>query len=196
MKQFLTAISVLLIGFFLFAGCSSTPEMTHDPAKIAEEFEGAPEWVKNEGSNIEGGLAAVGSAKIGKAGVGFARNNAKAMARNELARQIQLKVKDLVKNFTQQIGVDQNQTVDKVGVQASKQVTKQSLSGSRTQDSWISSNGTFYTLMVLDTQSVKQHVKDSVETSMKKEKALWQQYQAEKGWKDLEKEIEKEFEQE
>lgn len=193
MKQLITTFAVILIGGLFLTGCSSTPSAVDDSSKWSEEFKNAPEWVVTEGSNIEGALAAVGSSKIGDAGIGHARTNAKSMARNELARQIELITKTMVKNFTQEIGAGEDQTVDRVSVQVSKQVAKQTLSGARPQNSWISPSDTVYSLVALDQDSVKQYIKESMKTSMKKEEALWQKFQAEKGWEELDKEIEKEF---
>lgn len=197
MKQFLFtfAAAILLVSSVLLAGCSSTPSAVDSSSKMSDEFKDAPEWVVKEGSSIEGALAAVGSSKIGDAGIGFARTNAKTMARDELARQMELKVKTLVKNFTQEIGVKEDQTVDRVSVQVSKQVAKQTLSGARPQNSWISPSDTVYSLVALDHDSVKSYIKESVETSLKNEKALWQKFQADKGWEELDKEIEKEFDE-
>jgi hypothetical protein len=106
---------------------------------------------------------------------------------------ISVKVKNMVKNFTQQIGVGDEQTVDKVSAQVSKQVTYQVLNGSRQKDMWISPSGELYVLVVLDPESVKDVVKRETISSFKNDRALWQQFQAKKAYEELEKEIEKEF---
>ncbi|MFW6099757.1 MAG: LPP20 family lipoprotein [Bacteroidota bacterium] len=195
MKQFLTTLAALLTCVLLLAACSSTPSTVDESSDMSGEFENAPEWVLSEGSNIEGSLAAVGSSKIGKAGVGSARRNAIAQGRNELASQVEVKVKTMVKNFTQEIGVGDDQTVDRVSVQASKQVAKKVLNGAQPQAFWQSPSNTIYELVVLDPESLKQYIKDSVDTSFKREEALWQKYQAEKAWEELDKEAEKEFDE-
>jgi hypothetical protein len=175
---------------------SSVQKQPPEPAKIQNEqwkneFANAPRWVLNP--EVESGLASVGSAKIGKAGIQFARTEALANARDELARMISVKVKNMVKNFTQQIGVGDEQTVDKVSAQVSKQVTYQVLNGSRQKDMWISPSGELYVLVVLDPESVKDVVKQETISSFKNDRALWQQFQAKKAYEELEKEIEKEF---
>ncbi|MFO7838069.1 MAG: LPP20 family lipoprotein [Desulfosalsimonadaceae bacterium] len=192
MKQKLAGAAIFLLCAVFVAGCSSTPSGVHGESSMAKEFKDAPDWVTNGGSNTEG-LAGVGSARIGDAGVGFARTEAMAMARAEMARQIQVKVKDLVKNFTKQIGAGEGQTVDKLSAQVSKQVTRQSISGSRQQASWISPSSTIYTLVTVDPERVQKYIKDSVKTSLRDDEALWQQFQAEKGFEELDKEIRKEF---
>ena len=194
-KLFTLAIALSTPLFFVSCG-EKKPAKPEQPAKVqnqqwANEFANAPRWVLNP--EMEGGLAAVGSAKIGKAGIQFARTEALANARDELARQLQVKVKNMVKNFTQQIGVGDEQTVDKVSVQVSKQVTSTVLQGSKQKDMWISPSGELYVLVVLDPAAVKQAVKESTLSSLKNERALWQKFQAKKAYEELDKEIEKEF---
>ncbi len=194
MKRILTTISLLIFAAVLFTGCSSTKSAVHEDSSMAAEFKDAPEWVIDGGSIIEETLAAVGSAGIGKAGLNFARTEAMAQARNEMSRIIQVQVNDMVRNFTQQIGVvGDDQTVDKLSAQISSQVAKQSLAGSRQKASWISPSSTLYILVTLDSENVKNYVKESVATSMANEKALWQQFQAKKGFEELNAEIAREF---
>jgi len=181
---------------FLIDSCGKKEQPKPQPEKVQaaqwkNEFANAPKWVLNP--EMEGGLSAVGSAKIGKAGIQFARTEALANARDELARILTVKVKNMVKNFTQQIGVGDEQTVDKVSVQVSKQVTSTVLQGSRQKDMWISPSGELYVLVVLDPASVKNAIKQATLSSLKNERALWQQFQAKKAYEELDREIEKEF---
>lgn len=196
MKKTLAVAVIVSASLFLASCGEKKPAQPQQPAKVqnqqwANEFANAPRWVLNP--EMEGGLAAVGSAKIGKAGIQFARTEAMANARDELARMLSVKVKNMVKNFTQQIGVGDEQTVDKVSAQVSKQVTSQVLNGSRQKDMWISPSGELYVLVVLDPASVQEAVKQATLSSFKNERALWQQFQAKKAYEELDKEIEKEF---
>ena len=158
---------------------------------MANEFANAPKWVLNP--SLEGGISAVGSAKIGKAGMQFARTEAMAHGRDELARITSVKVKNMVKNFTQSTGVADAETVDKVSSQVTKQVTNQAISGSKQKETWISPSNDIYVLVVVDASVAKDNVKQAVQTSMKNEQALWQQFQAKKANEELDKEIDKEF---
>ena len=155
-------------------------------------LKGAPSWVLNpqvEGSKI----AAVGSARIGKAGLQFARTEALANARDELARMIEVRVKNMVKNFMQVTGIGDAETVDRVSVQVSKQVAYQTISGSKQVALWRSPCNELFVLVGVDPDMVKDFIKTQVETSLKKEQALWQLYQAKKAFRELDKEIEKDF---
>ena len=116
-----------------------------------------------------------------------------AQGRSELARQISLKVKDLVNNFTQQIGPGTDYTVDKLSKQISKQVTNETLNGSKQKDLWISPSSDLYVLMVIDPDIIKRSVRNHVMSSYRNDDAKWQQFQANNGSEELDKEIEKTF---
>ncbi len=155
-------------------------------------MKGAPSWVLSpevKGSKI----AAVGSAKIGKAGLQFARTEALANARDELARMIEIRVKNMVKNFMQVTGVGDAETVDRVSVQVSKQVAYQTIRGSKQVALWRSPCNELFVLVGVDPEMVKDFIKTQVETSLKNEQALWQLYQAKKAYQELDREIDKEF---
>ncbi|TYB33731.1 MAG: hypothetical protein FXF49_04815 [Flexistipes sinusarabici] len=187
MKKALYAAMVLTILSFFAAGCAKkTPEPPQHSC-----LEGAPGWVINP--NMEGGLTGLGSAKIGAAGMQFARTEAIAVARDEIARTISVKVKNMFKNFTQATGVGDEETVDRVAANVSKQVANQTLSGTVPTKVWISPCKEYYTLVVLDPGKVEGVVQKNAISSFKNERALWQQFQSKKAHEELEKEIEKEF---
>jgi len=193
MKKRIALYGLSVLSAMVFAGCASTPKdvaQVQEPS-MANELANAPKWVLNP--SLEGGISAVGSAKVGKAGMQFARTEAMAHGRDELARITSVKVKNMVKNFTQTTGVGDAETVDKVSSQVTKQVTSQALNGSKQKDTWISPSGELFVLLVVDASIAKETVKDAVQTSLKNEQALWQQFQAKKANEEMDKEIEKEF---
>jgi ribosomal protein S20 len=189
MKNFFLRLFGLVFIIVFFGGCASTPSGIPE----VDDLEDAPSWVLDGGSSEDDGAAAVGSAKIGRAGMNFARTEAMAYARDELARQLGLKVKNMVKNFAQTTGIGDKETVDKVSSQVSKQVTNETLSGSKQKEMWISPGNDLYLLVSIDGDSLRNSVKNSVRTSLKNQEALWQQFQAKKANEELDKEIEKEF---
>ncbi len=163
-------------------------------SKYSKELAKAPRWVLDPSSVSK--FAAVGSAKIGAAGFNFARTEALANARDELARQIQLKVKNFVRTSVETTGVGDSETVDRVVGTASKQVTRQVLIGSRQKAMWISPNDELFVLVELDEKYVKdlgKYLKEAIITSYKNDRALWQKFQSKKLMEELEEEIKKEF---
>lgn len=182
MKRVLLIMAVMAIGCVMVVGCASKK-----PAKT-----NIPSWVLVP---PEGGISASGSAKIGPAGLSLAKTEATANARDEIARSLNVKVKNMIKNFTETTGVGDDQTVDKVFTNVSKQVAKVDLSGSIVKKAEVIDE-TIYVLVAVQPDVVAQvadAMKKAAVSSLKNEKALWQKFQAKKGHEELEKEIEKEF---
>jgi ribosomal protein S20 len=170
-------------------GCSSKGEaLSQAPKEIQNEFANAPKWVLTQEN--EKGINAAGSAKIGNAGTQFAITEAEANARDQMARQMQIKVGNMIKNFTQQIGVGDTQSVDKVMESVSKQVSKQELIGTQRKDIWISPSGELWVLMSMSEQSMNA-VKNAIKSSFQNDEALHQQVLAKQAQDELDKELEK-----
>ncbi len=188
MKNILMVTTILVLGSFLLFSCGGKDEAPAPTSNL-------PEWIDNPPT--EGGISAVGDAKVGAAGRGFAKNEAAALGRDEIARQLGVKVNNMIKSFVQVTGVGDDQSTDKATSQVSKQVSSQLLSGSKiTKTFQDRETNTMYVLVVLDPQSIasaKTAMKEAVKTSYKNDKALWQQFQAQKADQSLDKEIEKEF---
>ena len=192
MNSKLALMSLVAATVLLMSGCAQKTEsvVAQAPSQIASEFDGAPAWVLEAG--VEGAISAVGSAKIGGAGMSFAKTEATGNGRDDLARQIQVNVSNMLKNFTQTTGVGDQQTVDKVVANVSKQLAKQDLSGSKVSKQWISKSGTLYVLVVMqDPSKVTAAVKETVKTSFKNDQALWQQFQAKKAQDELDASLDK-----
>ncbi len=67
---------------------------------------------------------------------------------------IEVKVKTMMKDFTQVTGVGDAETVDKVTSSVSKQVSSQVLKGTMQKDAWFSPCSELYVLVVLDPTQV------------------------------------------
>lgn len=135
-KKVVLMLEILTIFPMIIIGCGTAKkeikETKVQEQGLTQEFANAPKWVLD--SSAEKGLGAVGSAKAGKAGMQFARTEALANGRDELARMISVKVSNMIKSFSQVTGVEDDQAIDKVSSQVSKQITSEVLSGSRQKD--------------------------------------------------------------
>jgi hypothetical protein len=183
---------ILLLGAIVFAanGCSRNVKQI-DNAALQKEYQHAPEWVLS--GSKEDPISAVGSAPIGKGGLQFARTEAMGYARSEIARQVSVKVRSLVNNFSQQTGIGEEQSLDAFSRQVTKLVTDESISGSHQKDLWISPNSEVYVLMVLDKEAVETSVRRQVVHSYRQNSAQWQEFQAKNGNQALDREIEAAF---
>ncbi len=184
-----TVLLTLVMALFVIAGCSSKGQ-DDAAAKVNKCIKDAPAWVLLGGA--EGGLSAVGSAQVGNAGISFARTEALANGRDEIARILELKVANMVKNFTQTTGVGDSQTVDKVSSQVSRQLANQTITGSKAKEVWISKEcNELFVLVVADAPGIKEEIKAQITSSYRNEQAIWQQLQAKDAIKEMDKEIDK-----
>lgn len=191
MKRTLIVLTMVSLALMLvLAGCGKKVKKI-DNERFEKEYEHAPDWVLAEADGEK--ISAVGSARIGKGGIQFARTEALANARSELARQVSVKVRGLVNTFAQQTGMGNEQTIDAFSKQVSKLVTDETLSGSREQDTWISPSEDFYVLAVLEKMAVKDSVRRQVISGYQQDSAQWQEFKAKNGNAELDAEIEKAF---
>ncbi len=165
-----------------------------DPNACYEGGVPAPDWLCDP--TMEGGLAAIGSAPKSPLGRGFQQTEAMADARDALARQLGTKVKNMFKKFARTTGIGESQSVEKVATSVSKQIASQDIEGARQIGRWVGPDGTLYLRVVLDPTSietVKADAKDAIQTSLKNNDALYQQFVAKKGFEELDSELDKEL---
>ena len=190
MKKLL--FSSAIIATMMFSGCGLSNKAAAPQAPSCQiEGANAPEWVCNGGANMEGGIFAVGSAQKSPMGIGFQRTEAMAAARDELARQLNIKVKNMFKSYMSSTGTGDDQTAERVATNVSKQLSKQVLQGSKLLKTWISPKGTMYVLVGMP--NVKEAVKQATKTTLHNDQALWQEFKAKKAQEQLDAEIDKEF---
>jgi hypothetical protein len=144
----------------------------------------APGWICDE--PVEGiAVSAVGSAEKSKAGNSFMKNMAATDARVQLAQAMKVHVQNMVKQYAETTGAADSETVDKVNTSVTKQITDQTLVGTKIFKTRVSPNGTLYVLLGLDDNAAAQATENAVKTSMNNDRALWQQFKAQKGQDEL-----------
>lgn len=150
----------------------------------------APLWVCD--GPVEGiAVAATGSAPKSAAGIDFMKQMAATSARTKLAQQMQVHVQNSIKQYAETTGVGDSETVDRVNTSTTKQITDQSLVGTKTVRSITGPDGTMYVLVGLDDVSAQKLTESAIKTSMNNEKALWQKFQAGKAQDELAADIAK-----
>ena len=139
MKKLIFSIIIL----FLAAACSSVDY---------SENKKYPDWVLRP--SYKNGIAGVGSSKITELGFDFARKEAMANARADLARQIGIKVNSTLKSYTAKAGVGDNAAVDKMVEEIYEDIVTQDLFNSRITEAWENPQGELYVLMVIDNEDI------------------------------------------
>ena len=118
--------SLTLVSSLLLGACSSQPEQQTE--KAADPY---PDWFYKP--NIENGLAAASCVPIPGSNVSVAQKQATANGRANLAFQIEAKVKAMDKTYDRVTTTNQGSSTGGTFESVSKQVTEQSLAGSRTE---------------------------------------------------------------
>lgn len=115
----------------------------------ALNLKGAPNWVLNAG---QGDMSAIGDAEIVGGDLGFARNEALALARDEIARQVSVSVKGSLLNAKSKTKSDMGDaSMQSITEQITKQTTNTILSGTKQTDTWITDDGSrIFVLAKLD----------------------------------------------
>ncbi len=150
----------------------------------------APGWVCDE--PVEGvEVSAVGSSQKSAAGHSHMKQMAATDARVQLAQRMKVHVQNMVKQYVETTGAGDTETVDRVMTSVTKQITDESLVGSRIYKTRTSPTGTLYVLIGLDDMKTVEAAKAALKTSMNNERALWQQFKAQKGQDELADEIAK-----
>src|SRR5690554_395967 len=198
MKKNIFSLSALAFTFAVMAGCGDkqVAQQPTEPVKptFVEHCEykpgiQAPEWYCSP--DIEGGMAAVGEAKRNVAGDNnMQRTMAMANGRDALARQTQVKVQNLLTNRSRATGAGEEQTYEANFENVSRQVSQQTLEGSRQLKRWLAPDGTLVLLVGVSDSAA---IKNGLKTSLRNEPALWQQFQSKQSLEELDKQIDKTF---
>lgn len=144
----------------------------------------APTWVCDE--RVKGVVvSAVGTAAKSSAGPSFMRNMASTDARVQLAQSMKVHVQNMVKQYAETTGAADTETVDRVNTSVTKQITDETLVGTRVFKTSTSPNGTFYVLLGVDAAAAAQATANAVQSSLNNENALWQQFKAQVGQGEL-----------
>ncbi len=174
----------------VLAGCGGKKEQVADCVFPDAPGMAAPGWICD--TPVEGvEVSAVGSADKSRAGHDFMKQMASTSARVQLAQRMKVTVQNMIKQYVETTGAADDETVDRALTSVTKQITNETLVGTRIYKTRTSPNGTLYVLLGMDENSVSQAAENAIKTSMRNERALWQQFKAQKGQDELAAEIAK-----
>lgn len=185
MNTGLLGISVITAAL-LFSACSSDEVKEEKLACVFPDAPtaSAPGWICDE--PVEGvEVSAVGVAEKSAAGHSFMKNMAQTDARVQLAQSMKVHVQNMVKQYAETTGSADSETVDKVNTSVTKQITDETLVGTKIYKTRTSPNGALYVLLGMDASVVAAATENALKTSMNNDKALWQQFKAQKGQDEL-----------
>jgi hypothetical protein len=176
----------------IFVGCGSKEAKVSPEAKGYTDpmFDGAPQWVI--APYMEGTVVALGVAGPNAGNdYSFQVEEAVADGRTKLARRIEVKVKTMFKQFKATTGAQNKGTYDKATSSVSKQVSNQTLKGTKMINSWINKQKTLFVLVGIDSEEVAKMTDAQTKSSFKNDKALYQEFKSKKAFDELDKELQK-----
>ena len=181
----LLGVSVLAMSMLLAAcGSDDVKEDVADCVFPDAPSAAAPGWICDE--PVEGvEVSAVGVAEKSAAGHSFMKNMAATDARVQLAQSMKVHVQNMVKQYAETTGAADSETVDKVNTSVTKQITDESLVGTKIFKTRTSPNGALYVLLGMDASIAAAATENALKTSMNNDRALWQQFKAQKGQDEL-----------
>ena len=184
------ALLMIVIGLGV-AACSTPP-----PAKIEKMAEcifpdsddAAPLWVC--GAPVEGMAAgAVGSAARSDAGTAFMKQIAANAARVELAQTMKVQAGNMIVQYAEASGTGSKEAVERVRVSVARQITDQTLYGSRIFKSIIAPDGEMFVVVGLDEAGLKNMAEAAIKASMNIDQAAWKIFLVRKSPDELAAEI-------
>ncbi len=185
MRTGLLSISTVAVALLLTAcGSDEVKQAAPDCVFPDTPSASAPGWICDE--PVEGvEVSAVGVAEKSAAGYSFMKNMAATDARVQLAQSMKVRVQNMVKQYAETTGAADTETVDKVNTSVTKQITDESLIGTKIFKTRTSPKGALYVLLGMDASSAAQATQAALTTSMNNDNALWQQFKAQKGQDEL-----------
>lgn len=188
-------VASILVASLVLAACSkdvvNTPVAAVPDCVFADgSNQAAPEWVC--GAPVEGvELSAVGYSEKSAAGANYMKQMAATAARVELAQVLSLDLQNMVKQYVETTGAGDAETVDRVNSVVTKQITEQTLIGSKVIRQMPTPTGGLVVLVGLDPSQAEGIAESILRTSMRNEAALFQKLEAEKSFDELASEIAK-----
>ena len=164
-RFFLGALALAAV--VVSGGCAK--DVTTPDEQLPNDFAGAPEWVLQGCSAYwgdDGGarICGVGDAKIGSS-MSIARTKATSRARAEISRTLESKVKNMIKDFQEQVTDGESEMTAEQFSSTTVTLSKSTLNGTSVQDSWISGSNQLYMLVALDVEAFNNSVKQMDEMS-------------------------------
>ena len=170
----------------LLASCGTDEVKQAEPDCVFPDAPSAaaPEWICDR--PVEGvAVSAIGVAEKSAAGHSFMKNMAATDARVQLAQSMKVHVQNMVKQYAETTGAADSETVDKVNTSVTKQITDETLVGTKIFKTRSSPNGALYLLLGMDPSVAAIATENALKTSMNNDRALWQQFKAQKGQDEL-----------
>lgn len=170
LKKIIIVFSLVTLVFF--AGCASKPEPKPiQPEPQPQTLADVPQFFLMP-PTAEDALYGVGVAKMSS--LDLSRTMALARARDDVARQTSLQVKNAITDYAQEAGVDTTQTIRFVET-VSRQIADTKLQGAKPKEMYAAKDGTIYALVEY---KISNFTEDAAEVFKRNEEAAFSEFKA------------------
>jgi len=181
-------IIVLIFIFPFLYSCSSSKKSTDlNPPASEETIKGMPDWFSNPPVDPNYLFA---SATETSRDMGLAISKATQSARAEIARQLEANVQGLTKNFTEEVGSNEDSELLSQFTEVNKSVTSQLLTGSSVAKKEVMKEGEIYRAYVLAQMPIGA-IQEQFLNELKTRQNLYTRFRASEAFQELEREVEK-----
>ncbi len=157
-KKILVLLTIALIVFA--AGCGSSPapapEPAPEPAPQPQSMADVPQFFLMP-PTAEDALYGVGVAKMSS--LDMSRTMSISRARDDIARQVNLQVKNAITDYAQEAGADASQALKFVET-VSRQIADAKLQGAKPKEMYAAKDGTIYALVEYRISNLKEDAAD------------------------------------
>ncbi len=178
-------LMMLVLTVLTVSSCGGTSEPKEKTIANEDQSVNYPDWFLTPPKAADA-IYSIGIAQ--KATMQLSMDIATSSARDEVSRVVGVKVSNMIKNFMEQAGVNEESQYTEFSQTVSKQISDNTLSGSQREKMFIDNTTKPQTVYVL----VKLNLADmsgSIDALMKKQAAAYSQLRANKGFEDLTKEL-------
>ena len=168
------------------AGCASKPKPAPQPEPQVQPqpqtLSDVPQFFLMP-PTAEDAFYGVGVAKMSS--LDLSRTMSLARARDDIARQVDLQVKNAITDYAQEAGVDSSQTIRFVET-VSRQIAETKLQGAKPKEMYAAKDGTIYALVEYRMNNFTQ---DAAEVFQRNEEAAFSEFKASQALDKLEFEL-------
>ena len=183
-KKILLLFTIALMVFA--AGCGSSPdpapEPAQEPAAQPQNLSDVPQFFLMP-PTAEDAFYGVGVAKMSS--LDMSRTMSISRARDDIARQVSLQVKNAITDYAQEAGADSAQALKFVET-VSRQIAEAKLQGAKPKEMYAAKDGTIYALVEYRMSNFKE---DAAETFKRNEEAAFSEFKAAQALEKLNYEI-------
>lgn len=179
--NYVKTLFVILVSVFII-GCA-------DKFETNNALNNIPTWYQQP-TILGDKYSASGSAKPNKLNdIELQKIEAASIARAELARRFQVRVKDMFKRATEQLGSGEETSITNVVQYVTKQITDVTINDSYQKKLYLDKNTKMlFILYVIDEEVANKKLKGFIADSLKSEKNLLNEIKSTKMWKELDDE--------